>query len=134
MQEANEQLVLAALSAQELAAAAEQAQQRQSEFLAVLTHELRDPLTPIRTAAAILGHAGSSESVLSSAKAVIDRQVAHMFRLLDDLLDVSRGNTRKLDWNAGYSISARLSKRPSIHAVPQSTNEARSSGSTRLTS
>lgn len=96
MREANEQLVLAALSAQGLQAAAEQAQRRQTEFLAVLAHELRNPLTPIRTAAATLARFESDEPMLPRMQAVIERQVAHLSRLVDDLLDVSRANTGKL--------------------------------------
>jgi diguanylate cyclase (GGDEF)-like protein len=95
-QEANEQLVLAAISAQELQAAAEQAQRRQTEFLAVLAHELRNPLAPIRTAAALLGRVRTDEPLLLRVQTVIERQVAHMSRLLGDLLDVSRMNTGTL--------------------------------------
>ena len=96
LREANEQLVVAALNAQELQAAAEQAQRRQSEFLAVLAHELRNPLAPIRHAAATLGNARMNEAMLPRVQAVIERQVMHMTRLVDDLLDVSRVSTGKL--------------------------------------
>jgi diguanylate cyclase len=94
LREANEQLVLAALSAQELQAAAERAQRGQTEFLAMLAHELRNPLAPLRTAAALLERVGPSE--LPRLRAIIDRQVAHMTRMLGDLLDVSRVHTGKL--------------------------------------
>ncbi|MCY7313459.1 MAG: diguanylate cyclase [Pseudoxanthomonas sp.] len=93
MREANQQLVLAALSAQELQAAAERAQQRQVEFLAVVAHELRTPLTPIRIAATMLGE---RPDAVSRMQAIIERQVLHMSRLVGDLLDVSRVNTGKL--------------------------------------
>jgi diguanylate cyclase len=96
LQEANEQLVRAALSAQELQTAAEQARQQQTEFLARLAHELRNPLAPIRTAAALLGRARRDEQLLPQVQAIIERQVAHMSRLVGDLLDVSRVNTGKL--------------------------------------
>jgi diguanylate cyclase (GGDEF)-like protein len=95
-QEANEQLVLAAIGAQELQAAAEQAQRRQTEFLGVLAHELRNPLAPIRTAAALLGRVHTDETLLLRVQAVIERQVAHMSRLVGDLFDVSRMNTGTL--------------------------------------
>lgn len=94
LREANEQLVLAALGAQGLQAAAEQAQRQQTHFLAVLAHELRNPLTPIRTAAALLPQVRSED--LPRMQAIIERQVAHMSRLVGDLLDVSRVNTGKL--------------------------------------
>lgn len=96
LQEANENLVLAALSAQELQAAAEQAQARQLEVLAVVAHELRTPLAPIRNAAALLGRGRADEPLLRRVQGVIERQVAHMARLVSDLLDVSRANNGKL--------------------------------------
>jgi diguanylate cyclase (GGDEF)-like protein len=96
LREANEQLVLAALGTQELLAAAEQAKQRQTEFLAVVAHELRNPLAPIRAAAAILGRIGGEEPLLTRVRAMIERQVEHMSRLVSDLLDLSRINTGKL--------------------------------------
>lgn len=96
LREANENLILAAISAQELQAAAEQAQHRQSEFLAVVAHELRHPLAPIRNAAAILGRIAAKEPLLARMQALIERQVVHMSRLVSDLLDVSRVHTGKL--------------------------------------
>ena len=93
LQEANERLVLAALSAQELLAAAERAQQRQSEFIAELTRELRRPLVPVRSAAALLGRVRADEPLLRRVQAVIEQQVAHMLRLVGNLLDVSQAST-----------------------------------------
>lgn len=94
LQEANERLVLAALTAQELQSAAEHAHRRQVEFLAVLAHELRNPLTPIRMSAELLCRLPAGE--LPKVQAVIERQVAHLSRLVGDLLDVSRVVTGKL--------------------------------------
>jgi signal transduction histidine kinase len=94
LREANEQLVLAALGAQELQAAAEQARQRETELLAVVAHELRNPLTPMRTAAALLGRVGPGE--VPRLQAIIERQVQRVSRLASDLLDVSRVSTGKL--------------------------------------
>jgi len=74
--------------------AADLAISRQVEFLAFVAHELRNPLTPIRTAAALLTHANAKE--LEWAQHVIERQVAHMSRMVEDLLDVARGKTGKL--------------------------------------
>ncbi|MEO8160267.1 MAG: HAMP domain-containing sensor histidine kinase [Arenimonas sp.] len=96
LQHANEALVMAALTAQELQAAAEQAHRRQTEFLAVLAHELRNPLAPIRSAAQLLGRIRTDEPLLARVQAVIERQVAHISRLVGDLLDVSRISTGKL--------------------------------------
>lgn len=94
-QEANEHLIRAALGAQESQATAEDAQRRQTEFLAVVAHELRNPLAPISNAAALLGML-PAEELLPRLQAVIERQVAHISRLVEDLLDVSRASTGKL--------------------------------------
>jgi PAS domain S-box-containing protein len=67
-----------------------EADRRKDEFLAILAHELRNPLAPIRTAVGILRSAGVPEPVRERSRDVIERQVAHMTRLIDDLLDVSR--------------------------------------------
>jgi len=99
LQEANEQLMLAALMAQDLQAAAELAHRQQLEFLAVLAHELRNPLTPIRTSAALLCRLPTGE--LPKVQALIERQVAHLSRLVGDLLDVSRVVTGKLRLDFG---------------------------------
>lgn len=66
------------------------------EFIAVLAHELRNPLAPVRTAAALLRAHGPANPLVARCAAVIDRQAAQMARLLDDLLDVSRLSRGKL--------------------------------------
>ncbi|BCS31723.1 hypothetical protein TBR22_A09260 [Luteitalea sp. TBR-22] len=67
-----------------------QADRQKDEFLAVLAHELRNPLAPIRTSAALLKSLPSPDPLLARSRGIIERQVTHMARLLDDLLDVSR--------------------------------------------
>jgi PAS domain S-box-containing protein len=67
-----------------------EADRRKNEFLALLAHELRNPLAPIRYALATSRKAGRTLEQRTRAEEVIERQVAHMSRLLDDLLDVSR--------------------------------------------
>jgi PAS domain S-box-containing protein len=67
-----------------------EADRRKDEFLAVLAHELRNPLAPIRYAVAIARKQGRAGAEGFQAQAIIERQVEHMGRLLDDLLDVSR--------------------------------------------
>lgn len=66
---------------------------RKNEFLATLAHELRNPLAPIGHATEILARLGDGEdahSPAAEARRVIDRQVTHLVRLIDDLLDISR--------------------------------------------
>ena len=67
-----------------------EADKRKDEFLAMLAHELRNPLAPIRNAAYMLRLKNPDDEELQFARAVIDRQLQHMTRLVDDLLDVSR--------------------------------------------
>ncbi len=74
----------------ETAEALREADRRKDEFLAMLGHELRNPLAPIRNAVQILRQAGHDEALLEMARGMIDRQVSHLARLVDDLLDVSR--------------------------------------------
>jgi len=66
------------------------ADHRKDEFLAMLAHELRNPLAPIRSAVSVMRQVGGQAPLLAWSRDVIDRQVAHLTRLVDDLLDVSR--------------------------------------------
>jgi PAS domain S-box-containing protein len=63
---------------------------RKDEFLAMLGHELRNPLAPIRSAAQVIRLLGSADPNVQRSTELIERQVQHMSRLLEDLLDVSR--------------------------------------------
>jgi PAS domain S-box-containing protein len=74
-----------------------EADRRKDEFLAILAHELRNPLNPIRSAANVLRMQESSNAELAWSRDVIDRQVDHLTRLVDDLLDVNRITSGKLD-------------------------------------
>jgi PAS domain S-box-containing protein len=69
---------------------------RKNEFLAMLAHELRGPLAPIRSAARLLEMAQVSDPTLARAGSMIDRHVRHMTRLVDDLLDMARVSTGKV--------------------------------------
>ncbi len=69
---------------------------RKDEFLAVLAHELRNPLSPVRNALTIMRLKLDSREVVERAIGMIDRQVAHMVRLIDELMDVSRLTRNKL--------------------------------------
>lgn len=66
------------------------ADRRKDEFLAMLAHELRNPLAPIRTAADVLRLTHSNEPRVRNTTEIISRQIEHMTGLVDDLLDVSR--------------------------------------------
>jgi signal transduction histidine kinase len=81
----------------ETEAALREADRRKDQFLATLSHELRNPLAPIRNASHILGMPGLRDEQLRNARDVIQRQVGHMALLLDDLLDVSRITRGKLE-------------------------------------
>jgi PAS domain S-box-containing protein len=72
------------------------ADRRKDQFIATLAHELRNPLAPIRSAVEILARAGASEADRAWSRGVIERQVAHMTRLVDDLLDMARISSGKL--------------------------------------
>ena len=67
-----------------------EADRRKDVFLAVLSHELRNPLAPIRNAANLLEQSHLDPDILQQSRQIIRRQVRHMASLLDDLLDVSR--------------------------------------------
>ena len=67
-----------------------QADRRKDQFIAVLAHELRNPLAPIRTALDIFGLMCPDDTMLQRAREVMERQLSHMTRLIDDLLDVAR--------------------------------------------
>jgi signal transduction histidine kinase/DNA-binding response OmpR family regulator len=68
----------------------QQASRRKDEFLAMLSHELRNPLAPIVTAAQVLGKVAPNDVRIAWVREVIERQVTHLAGLVDDLLDVSR--------------------------------------------
>jgi signal transduction histidine kinase/DNA-binding response OmpR family regulator len=80
--------VIARNEMNQLRAAAETANRTKDQFLAILGHELRNPLAPILTALQLMSLRADSTS--QKERAVIDRQVRHLVRLVDDLLDVSR--------------------------------------------
>lgn len=72
------------------------ADRRKDEFLAMLAHELRNPMAPIRAAAELLRKAPGNEDMVRRAGTIIERQVGHMVGLVDDLLDVSRVTRNKV--------------------------------------
>jgi PAS domain S-box-containing protein len=102
-----------------------EADRRKDAFLATLAHELRNPLAPIRNAVAVLSHKGPPDAELVWSREVIARQVRHMSRLLDDLLDVARISRDRLELRrervtlAEVVASAIETSRPLIEAAEQ---------------
>jgi signal transduction histidine kinase len=74
-----------------------EADRRKDRFIATLAHELRNPLAPIRIAAELMGSNRAGQGEIQWARGVIQRQVGHMARLLDDLLDVARITRSRLE-------------------------------------
>jgi PAS domain S-box-containing protein len=74
----------------------ERSSRRMSEFLAMLAHELRNPLAPIRNAVTVMQLESLASPALRNSRDIIDRQVTHMSRLVDELLDVGRLTTGKV--------------------------------------
>ena len=73
-----------------------EANARKDEFLAMLAHELRNPLAPIRTGLELIRHGGDTVVAVERVRGMMERQVGHMVRLIDDLLDVSRITSGKI--------------------------------------
>ena len=96
LREANENLVLATLRAQAATEVAEQANRDKEQFLAMLAHELRNPLAPIGNALAILRRKASGDPTVTWVHDIIKRQVDHLTRLLNELLEASRLTTGKV--------------------------------------
>jgi PAS domain S-box-containing protein len=73
-----------------------EADRRKDEFLAMLAHELRNPLVPIANAVHVLQGSAESSAAARQSRSMIERQLGHMVRLVDDLLDVSRISRGKI--------------------------------------
>ena len=73
-----------------------EADRRKDEFLAMLAHELRNPLAPIRMGLELIRLAGDTPGSVERVRVMMERQIGHMVRLIDDLLDVSRITSGKL--------------------------------------
>ena len=74
-----------------------EADRRKDEFLAMLAHELRNPLAPIRNALRLMARPGGPSGDDEAERAIAERQVVHLSRLVDDLMDVSRITTGKIE-------------------------------------
>ncbi len=89
---------------------------QRDEFLAMMSHELRNPLSAARTATTLLATEGVDSQIEAEARRVLNRQMAHMTRLVDDLLDVSRFTTGKLQMQK-ESIDLHQVIREAVEAV-----------------
>ena len=111
------------LAERERAEALREADRRKDEFLAMLAHELRNPLAPIRNSLHILRLTGRDDPAAERVGEMMERQVNHMVRLVDDLLDVSRITRGKIELRkepvelAAVVRSAVETSRPLIEAA-----------------
>ncbi|HEX7121907.1 MAG TPA: ATP-binding protein, partial [Gemmatimonadaceae bacterium] len=78
-------------------AALKEADRQKDEFLAVLAHELRNPLAPIRTGLELMRLGGDSAESVAQVRPIMERQVAHLVRLVDDLLDIARITSGRIE-------------------------------------
>jgi signal transduction histidine kinase/ActR/RegA family two-component response regulator len=92
---------IAAAARGDAARALENEEARRNEFLAMLAHELRNPLAPIRSATELLAYVDSNPMSLAHARAIIERQLSQLVRLVDDLLDASRISRGTLELKRG---------------------------------
>src|SRR4029077_14099536 len=74
-----------------------EADRRKDEFLALLAHELRNPLAPLRNGLQVMRLVPDDREAVRSSREIMDRQLTHMVRLVDDLLDVSRISQNKME-------------------------------------
>ncbi|MDP9120800.1 MAG: MEKHLA domain-containing protein [Acidobacteriota bacterium] len=77
--------------------ALQEADRRKDEFLALLAHELRNPLAPLRNGLQVMRLASGDAKIVTKTQEMMDRQLSHMVRLIDDLLDVSRISRNKME-------------------------------------
>jgi signal transduction histidine kinase len=96
------------------ASALEEADKRKDEFLAVLAHELRNPLTPIRYGFDMM-RMTPNEPVDEEIRSMMDRQLTHLVRLIDDLLDVSRISRGKVDLRTEH-VTVQTALRAAVEA------------------
>jgi len=82
---------------QEAVAALREADRHKDEFLALLAHELRNPLAPLRAGLQIMRMAADDAALVARTRDMMDRQLSHMVRLIDDLLDISRITRNKME-------------------------------------
>src|SRR5262249_53001032 len=104
-------------------AALRESERRKDQFIALLAHELRNPLAPLRNGLQVLRQAGGDAQAAAQALGMMERQVGHMVRLIDDLLDASRISQNKMELRRSRVLlsdvvsSAVETARPAIEAA-----------------
>jgi len=93
-----------------------EADRRKDEFLATLSHELRNPLAPIRTALEVMRIARDDAELVEKSRATMERQLTHLVRITDDLLDVSRITQNKVGLRR-----ERIDLRAAVHSAIEAT-------------
>ena len=120
---AEEALQASELRLRESVEALRDADRRKDEFLALLAHELRNPLAPLRNGLQVMRLASGDADVVAKTRDMMDRQLSHMVRLIDDLLDVSRISSNKMELRrtrvllADVVSSAVETARPALEAA-----------------
>jgi PAS domain S-box-containing protein len=103
--------------------ALQEADRRKDQFIALLAHELRNPLAPLRNGLQVMRLAGSDANAVAQAHGMMERQLGHMVRLIDDLLDISRISQNKMELRRSRVLltdvvrSAVETARPAIEAA-----------------
>ena len=92
------------------------ADRRKDEFLATLSHELRSPLAPLRTAVELMRIARDDRALVEKARATMERQLLHLVRITDDLLDVSRITQNKVEFRRKH-----IDLRAVVHSAIEAT-------------
>ncbi|HEX6902477.1 MAG TPA: PAS domain S-box protein [Thermoanaerobaculia bacterium] len=103
--------------------ALKEADRRKDEFLALLAHELRNPLAPLRNGLQVMRLAPGDADLVARSRDMMDRQLSHMVRLIDDLFDISRISRNKLELRRSRVLLADVvsnaveTARPAIEAA-----------------
>lgn len=108
LRQANEKLVIASLEANMREERAAEAHTKQSQFLSMLAHELRNPLAPIAMSVELLGKITSAAPEVLTLQRILARQTAHLTRLVDDLMDATRIESGKINIQRSAVLLSRL--------------------------
>jgi PAS domain S-box-containing protein len=100
-----------------------EADRKKDNFIALLAHELRNPLAPLRSGLEVMRLSANDPAVMAKTRSMMDRQLGHMVRLVDDLLDVSRISLNKMELRRSRVLLANVvanaveTARPAIEAA-----------------